>query len=40
MRKALTAAGVIALGAFIMFGILLYKVGKDMNMYRCGYSEK
>lgn len=37
MRKALTAAGVIVLGAFVIFGILLYKVGENMAyMHRCG----
>ncbi len=37
MKKALTAAGVIALGAFVMIGILLYRVGESMAyMHRCG----
>lgn len=41
MKKALTAAGVIVMGAFIIFGILLYKVGKDMAyMHRCGCHER
>ena len=30
-KKVITAAGVIALGAFVMIGILLYKVGEDMT---------
>lgn len=41
MKKALKAAGVIALGAFALFGILLYKVGENMtNMHRCGCHER
>lgn len=41
MKKALTAAGVIVLGAFVMFGILFYKVGESMaNMHRCGCHER
>lgn len=32
MRKALTAAGVIVLGAFVIFGILLYKVGETWRI--------
>lgn len=39
-RKIITEAGVIILGAFFLFGYLLYKVGEDTNMYRCGCSEK
>ena len=41
MKKALTAAGVIALGAFVIFGILLYKVGENMAyMHRCGHCKR
>lgn len=40
MKIRAEAAGIIALGAFVMFGILLYRVGEYMNMYRCGCSEK
>lgn len=41
MRKALTAAGIIALGAFAVFGILLYKVGENMAyMHRCGCHQR
>lgn len=37
MKKILMAAGVIALGAFLAFGDVLYKVGEEMaNMHRCG----
>lgn len=41
MKKALTAAGVIALGAFVMIGILLYKVGESMMyLHRCGHCKR
>lgn len=41
MRKFITAAGVIVLGAFIVFGYLIYKVGEDMvKMHRCGCHER
>ncbi len=41
MRKALMAAGVIALGAFVTFRILLYKVGENMAyMHRCGCHQR
>lgn len=37
MKKVLLAAGVIALGTFATFGILLYKIGESMAyMHRCG----
>lgn len=41
MKKALTAAGVIVLGAFVMIGILLYKVGESMTyLHRCGHCKR
>lgn len=37
MKKVLLTAGVIVLGAFLLFGYLLYKVGEEMaTMHRCG----
>lgn len=41
MKKALTAAGVIAPGAFVVIGILFYKVGEKMTyLHRCGCHQR
>ncbi len=38
MKEFLKAAGVLILGTAVAFGILLYKIGKDMAyMHRCGF---
>lgn len=41
MKKILLAAGVIALGAFLVFGYVLYKVGEEIAiMCRCGCHDR
>lgn len=41
MKKAILAAGVIILGAFLVFGYALYKVGEKMTtMHHCGWHER
>lgn len=40
MKKALTAAAVIAIVAGAWFFYVLYKVGEEMKTYRCGFSRR
>lgn len=37
MKKALTAAAVLALAGGVWFVYVLYKVGEQMHTYRCGW---
>lgn len=39
-KKVLTAAAVIAIAAGAWFFYVLYKVGEEMNTYRCGFSSR
>lgn len=41
MKKVLLAAGIVVLGAFLVFGYVSYKVGEEMaTMQRCGCHDR